>query len=143
MYAVTHALMYCYRFNLFPWQLPPQHTVEILRRSETLLFACLDEQDYDLAGILLLRMATVLQVYTLECGCSFAFRCLLPCEDKAGFLPAPRLDCKSLQSLTVPIRERTFMPPHTTRVCNGTALFSTPQSNWQPLKFDSTSVEAG
>ncbi|OOG64871.1 hypothetical protein B0E46_05615 [Rhodanobacter sp. B04] len=91
IYAFTHALIYCSRFNLQPLRLPrPRHL--ILAEAEGALARCLDDQDYDLAGELLL--AWPLTGKSWSPAATFGFRVLAQVEDAAGFLPAPitRLD---------------------------------------------------
>lgn len=91
IYAFTHALLYCSRFNLQPLRLPrPRHL--ILAEAEGALARCLDDQDYDLAGELLL--AWPLTGKSWSPAATFGFRVLARVEDAAGFLPAPitRLD---------------------------------------------------
>ncbi|PWK92863.1 DUF6895 family protein [Fulvimonas soli] len=90
-YAFTHALMYCARFGRPPLRLPrPRRAV--LAEAEGALAHCLDAQDYDLAGELLL--AWPLTGAAWSPAAAFAFRVLARVVDEAGFLPAPgtRLD---------------------------------------------------
>lgn len=91
IYAFTHALLYCSRFNLHPLRLPRPRQL-ILAEAEGALARCLDDQDYDLAGELLL--AWPLTGKSWSSAAAFGFRVLARVEDAAGFLPAPitRLD---------------------------------------------------
>jgi hypothetical protein len=91
VYAFTHALMYVADFNLVPQELPRPRSA-ILADAEAALARCLDDQDYDLAGEVLLAWPLTGASWTP--GGAFGFRVLARVEDDAGFLPAPstRLD---------------------------------------------------
>ena len=91
VYAFTHALMYVTDFNIKPQRLPRPRRV-ILTEAEAALAFCLDEQDYDLGGEVLL--AWPLTGKSWSAAATFGFRVLASVEDKAGFLPTPgtRLD---------------------------------------------------
>lgn len=91
VYAFTHALMYVTDFNLVPQRLPRSRAA-ILADAEAALARCLDDQDYDLAGEVLLAWPLTGTSWT-PAG-AFGFRVLARVEDDAGFLPAPstRLD---------------------------------------------------
>lgn len=84
MYAFTHALMYATDFGIHPVPLPRPRRV-VLAEAEALLAYCLDEQDYDLAGEVLLSWP--LTGVSWSPAAVFAFRVLARVEDKAGFLP--------------------------------------------------------
>jgi len=84
VYAFTHALMYARDFNLRPQRLPRKKTT-ILAEAEAALARCLDEEDYDLGGEILL--AWPLTKTEWSPAAMFAFRVLASVEDKAGFLP--------------------------------------------------------
>jgi hypothetical protein len=84
IYAFTHALMYVTDFNLIPALLPRRRAL-ILAEAEALLARCLDEQDYDLAGEVLLSWP--LSGKAWSAAAAFGFRVLARVEDKAGFLP--------------------------------------------------------
>jgi hypothetical protein len=86
VYAFTHALMYASNFNVYHRQLPRPRAV-ILAEAETALARCLDEQDYDLGGEVLL--AWPLTGKSWSAAAAFGFRVLARVEDEAGFLPAP------------------------------------------------------
>jgi hypothetical protein len=86
IYAFTHALMYVTDFNLVPALLPRRRAL-ILAEAEALLAHCLDEQDYDLSGEVLLGWP--LSGKPWSAASAFAFRVLAHVEDKAGFLPTP------------------------------------------------------
>lgn len=91
VYAFTHALMYVTDFQVRSVRLPRPRPV-ILAEAETALARCLDEQDYDLAGEVLL--AWPLTGKSWSPPATFGFRVLARVEDQAGFLPASstRLD---------------------------------------------------
>ena len=84
IYAFTHALMYLADFSLQPrWR--RRERTRITADAETALARCLDEEDYDLAGEVLLAWPLT--------GCrwspqaTFGFGVLARVEDQAGFLP--------------------------------------------------------
>lgn len=86
IYAFTHALMYVRDFNIRPGRLPRPRSV-ILVEAEAALAGCLDAEDYDLGGEVLL--AWPLTGKSWSAAAAFGFRVLARVEDKAGFLPAP------------------------------------------------------
>ena len=86
VYGFTHSLMYLRDFNQNPLPLPRDHAV-ILSEAEASLARCLDEQDYDLGGEVLLSWP--LTGTRWSAGAIFGLRVLRTVEDKAGFLPAP------------------------------------------------------
>jgi hypothetical protein len=83
--------MYVTDFNIQPWRLPRRRKF-ILADAEAVLARCLDDQDYDLTGEVLL--AWPLTGRTWGASAAFGFRVLAHVEDQAGFLPSPstRLD---------------------------------------------------
>jgi Domain of unknown function (DUF6895) len=85
IYAFTHSLMYISDLNIPPWRLPrPRST--ILADAESALARCLDDQDYDVAGELLLTWP--LTGTSWGASAAFGFRVLAHVEDRAGFLPS-------------------------------------------------------
>ena len=96
IYAFTHALMYVTDFNVCPRRLPRQRDV-ILAEAEAALARSLDEQDYDLAGEVLL--AWPLTGKSWSAAAAFGFRVLAHTEDRAGFLPAPSTRLERLHQL--------------------------------------------
>lgn len=115
IYAFTHALMYVRNFNHRPHALPrPQD--EILAEAEGALARCLDEEDYDLAGEVLL--AWPLTAANWSSMAAFGFRVLARVEDKVGFLPAPNTRLERLQRLAGDQRSRYLLATayHTTYV---------------------------
>ena len=86
LYAFTHALMYFRDFNIRPRRLPRARPV-ILAEAEAALARCLDEEDYDLGGEVL--MAWPLTGPSWSSAAAFGFRVLAGAEDEHGYLPAP------------------------------------------------------
>lgn len=87
-YAFTHAMMYASDFGMRKVRLPrPKHVVML--EAADLLARCLDEENYDLGGEVLLAWPLAGAEWTPEA--SFAFRVLLRAEEEAGVLPAPGL----------------------------------------------------
>ncbi|MGI8991548.1 MAG: DUF6895 family protein [Bryobacteraceae bacterium] len=73
IYAFTHALMYATDLNLRPRQLP-RGRVAILAEADVALARCLDEQDYDLGGEVLLAWPLTGKLWSA--AASFGFRVL-------------------------------------------------------------------
>jgi hypothetical protein len=91
VYAFTHALMFASeirqrRTRLF------RPRADLLADAEILLAGCVDDEDYDLAGEVLL--AWPLTGRSWSTTATFAFRTIVYVEDEAGFLPSAgtRLD---------------------------------------------------
>jgi len=91
VYAFTHAMMYVTDFNISPWRLPRRRST-ILAEAEAVLARCLDDQDYDLGGEVLLGWPLTGRSWGPTAA--FGFRVLTHVEDQAGFLPSTstRLD---------------------------------------------------
>jgi hypothetical protein len=96
VYAFTHALMYAANFNHLPDPLPRRSSV-ILAEAEAALGRCLDEQDYDLGGEVLL--AWPLTRVKWSAVAAFSFRVLARVEDRAGVLPSQATSVKRLSML--------------------------------------------
>jgi hypothetical protein len=96
IYAFTHALMYVTDFNLQPMPLPRSRLV-ILAEAQAALARCLDEQDYDLTGEVLLSWP--LTGKSWSAAAAFTFRVLAHVEDKAAFLPTPSTRISELRAL--------------------------------------------
>jgi hypothetical protein len=94
LYAFTHAVMYATGLELTPAALPRTRAVT-LAEAEAALARCLDAQDYDLAGEILL--AWPLTGKSWSAAAAFAFHVLAGVEDKAGFLPTPATRVSELQ----------------------------------------------
>jgi hypothetical protein len=86
LYAFTHALMYFRDFNIRPRRLPRARPV-ILAEAEAALARCLDEEDYDLGGEVL--MAWPLTGPSWSSAAAFGFRVLAGAEDEHGSGPRP------------------------------------------------------
>jgi len=96
IYAFTHALMYVSDRNIRPRRLPRQRAI-ILAEAEAALARCLDEQDYDLGGEVLL--AWPLTGKSFSPAATFGFRVLAGVEDVVGFLPSPATRMQRLNNL--------------------------------------------
>ena len=96
LYAFSHALMYVGDFGIRPsrW---PRPTAEICADADGALARCLDDQDYDLAGEVLL--AWPLTGSPWSATATFSFRVLAAVEDEAGFLPSHSIDLERLRTL--------------------------------------------
>jgi len=96
VYAFTHALIYVTDFNLLTRPLP-RPASEILAEAEAALGRCLDEEDYDLGGEVLL--AWPLTGKPWGAAAVFGFRVLARVEDQAGFLPCSSTRLQRLNEL--------------------------------------------
>jgi hypothetical protein len=96
LYAFTHALMYVTDAHLPPKRLPRRRT-DILADGEAALSRCIDEEDYDLAGELLLAWPLTHSHWSATAA--FAFQTLAQVEDEAGFLPSAGTKLKHLDRL--------------------------------------------
>jgi hypothetical protein len=106
IYAFTHALMYLRGFNVSPRRLPrPRHV--ILEEAEVALAWCLDEQDYDLGGEVLL--AWPLTGRSWSAAATFGFSVLAHVEDKNGILPASSTRSDRMSELGGDYRANYFM----------------------------------
>jgi len=103
MYAFTHSLMYAADFNRSARNLP-RRRAEILSEAEAMLARSLDEEDYDLAGEVLLTWP--LTGKSWSAGAAFAFRILARVEDEAEFLPSLSTNKATLQKLEGDDRKR-------------------------------------
>jgi hypothetical protein len=88
--------MYLTDFNLLPEPLPRRAST-ILAEAEGALARCLDEQDYDLGGEVLL--AWPLTQAPWSAAATFGFRVLARVEDQAGFLPSQATNLQRLNQL--------------------------------------------
>jgi hypothetical protein len=95
IYAFTHALMYFRDFNIRPRRLPRARSV-VLAEAEAALARCLEEQDYDLGGEVL--MAWPLTGASWSATATFGFRVLARVEDDHGYLPAPGMQPRRLDA---------------------------------------------
>lgn len=90
-YAITHAVMYA---SFGRGEIPDVDVDELFQIIETLLIRYMDEQNYDIAGELL--MAWPLLQRAMDPIAAFALDCLFKIEAKVGFLPSPGLDTSML-----------------------------------------------
>lgn len=106
VYAFTHALMYVTDFNISARRLP-RHRNVICAEAEAALARCLDEEDYDLAGEILLTWP--LTGNSWSAAAAFGFRVLASVEDQAGFLPTASTRIQRLDGLEGEKRESYFL----------------------------------
>ncbi len=106
VYAFTHALLYGRDLDCMPLPLPRTRD-EVLGEAEAALARCLDEEDYDLAGEVLLAWPYTGTAKDAANGgetvwsaaAAFGFEVLTRVEDRAGFLPSPATRVNTLRSL--------------------------------------------
>lgn len=103
LYAFTHAVMYARDFDIAPLPLPRSRAA-ILAEAEGALARCLDEEDYDLGGEVLL--AWPLTGRSWSAPAAFGFRVLAAVEDRAGFLPSAGTRLDRLRELEGQDREK-------------------------------------
>jgi hypothetical protein len=103
LYAFTHALMYVSGFNVSPWPMP-RDSEAIRSEAQGMLARCLDEQDYDLAGEVLLTWP--LTGYTWSAAAVFTLLVLTKVEDQAGFLPSPATRVQTMAGLSSTDRKK-------------------------------------
>jgi hypothetical protein len=89
VYALTHTLLYATDFGGASPRLP-RPAEQILADARSALAGALDDDDFDLAGELLLAWS--LLDAEPEPAASFAFRVLAKVEDEVGFLPSLAID---------------------------------------------------
>ena len=95
-YGFTHLIMYCTDFGHSAGRFPRRRSV-ILNEAGSLLAKCLDEEDYDLAGELL--MAWPLMGVHWSASAAFGFRVLARVEDQVGLLPGGTTRANRVNSL--------------------------------------------
>ena len=130
VYSLTHAIMYT---AFGGKKIPNVDTDELLQRVEALLVRYMDEQDYDIAGELL--MAWPLLKKPMSPIAMFALNCLLYIENKVGFLPAPGLDLTMIEGKEQ-LARRTYIYSinyHTVLVMG--LLCSSLLENWDNIKI--------
>jgi hypothetical protein len=103
IYAFTHALIYGTDLGNIQLRLPRPRAV-IFAEAEAALAQCLDDEDYDLAGEVLLAWPLTGRRWSTVA--TFGFAVLARVEDEAGFLPAPTTRLGRLRELEGPARER-------------------------------------
>jgi hypothetical protein len=87
-YAFTHAVMYASDFGMRKVRLARPRRV-VMAEAADLLARCLDEENYDLGGEVLLAWPLLGAAWTPEAA--FGFRVVMRAEEEAGVLPAPGL----------------------------------------------------
>ena len=97
IYAYTHAMMYFTDLGERRVRLPRQK-VSTLADAEAAVACCLDQQDYDLCGEILLSWPYLSTPWNATAV--FAFRVLTSVEDKVGFLPSPLTRLARFNSLS-------------------------------------------
>lgn len=103
VYAFTHAVMFATDLGARSPGLPRPRAA-IAADAEAALARCLDEQDYDLGGEVLLTWPLLRRPWSA--AAAFGFHCLARVEDEAGFLPAPVIPLERLATLTGEARAR-------------------------------------
>ena len=106
VYAFTHAIMYMSDLGERKVRLPRSKN-EILADAEATLACCLDRQDYDLCGELLLAWPYLSASWSATAA--FAFHVLARVEDVVGFLPASLTRLDRYNSLSEDKRSRYAM----------------------------------
>jgi hypothetical protein len=96
LYAYTHTLMYLTDRHLSRKRVP-RRRADLLLDAEAALAWCLDDQDYDLAGEILLAWPLIGAPWSA--AAAFAFQTLALVEDEAGFLPSAGTRLKHLDKL--------------------------------------------
>jgi hypothetical protein len=141
-YAFTHALMYMRDFNIQPLALPRRRG-ELLAEAEAMLARCLDEQDYDLCGELLL--AWPLTGKSWSSPAAFGFRVLTKIEDEAGFLPAASTRLQRIAKLHDDERDRYLLGTayHTIYVMGLLCAISLQPGRTPPVFMSSTASTRG
>jgi len=98
MYEFTHALIYTTGFNLLRPQRLPRPVPEILAEAEGALARCLDEEDYDVGGEILMSWPLTRQPWST--AAVFGFRVLASVQDQEGFLSCKKTKPEQLTELT-------------------------------------------
>lgn len=103
VYALTHAIMYA---TFGGKEISGLDATEQLLTVEALLVRFMDEQNYDIAGELL--MAWPLLRKPMTPAAKFAMECMIEIEERVGFLPAPGLDRSKVEGKEIGER-RTYI----------------------------------
>lgn len=102
-YGFTHLMMYSTDFGFHSTKFPGNVDFA-LDQASSLLAKCIESEDYDLAGELLLTWPLTGSKWDPQAV--FAFRLLATLEDKIGFLPCANIDLPYLSTLEGLQRER-------------------------------------
>jgi hypothetical protein len=94
-YAFTHALMYAGELGSRVPRLPRRRAVEA--DAEAALGGCLDDEDFDLGGEMLLTWPLLRRPWSA--AATFGFACLAAIEDEAGFLPGLSVSTEAFAAL--------------------------------------------
>ncbi len=94
-YAFTHALMYAGELGARVPRLPRRPAVEA--DAEAALGRCLDDEDFDLGGEVLLTWPLLRRPWSA--AATFGFACLAAIEDEAGFLPGLSVSTEAFAAL--------------------------------------------
>ncbi|HVF61188.1 MAG TPA: hypothetical protein VNJ70_15380 [Thermoanaerobaculia bacterium] len=103
VYAFTHAVLFATDLGARTPRLP-RSGAAIAADAEAALAWCLDDQDYDLGGEVLLTWPLLRRRWSA--AATFGFHCLARVEDEAGFLPAPVISLERLATLAGEARAR-------------------------------------
>jgi len=103
IYAFTHAIMYIADFGERTAELPRPKR-DILADADATLACCLDDQDYDLCGEILLAWPYLKAKWSLTA--IFALRVLARLEAMVGFLPSPLTQLDKYNSVAEEERPR-------------------------------------
>lgn len=96
VYAFTHALMYATGLGSQVSRLP-RSQLAVEADAEAALGRCLDDQDYDLGGEVLLTWPMLRRRWSA--AATFGFACLADIEDEAGFLPGLSVSIEAFAAL--------------------------------------------
>jgi hypothetical protein len=102
-YALTHLFMYCTDFGFRPGRFPRKRAL-ILDEASSLLAKCLDSEDYDLGGEVVL--AWPLTGAPWSASAAFGFRVLAGVEDAIGVLPGGTTRADRLSRLEGQAKDR-------------------------------------
>lgn len=103
LYAFTHCLLFSTDLGARPMRfLRPGGA--IAADAQAALARCLDLQDFDLAGELLMTWPLLRRRWST--AASFGFLCLVQAEEEAGFVPAPGMSLRGAAALSGDERTR-------------------------------------
>jgi hypothetical protein len=140
-YGFTHLLFYLtdFGYRSHPDLVRAQTT--IVNEAECLIARCLDGEDYDLAGELLMTWPLLGAPWSP--GAAFAFRVLASVEDEAGLLPCGHVDVTRLEGLDGDERVRYALGTayHTAFVMGFLCALCLRGNNAPPARFADRSYE--
>lgn len=127
VYAFTHSLIYITDFGR--QDRLPRARGKLIADAESALARCLDEDDFDLSGEVLLTWP--LLCVRWSAASSFAFRVLTRVEDEVGFLPSLSLSEERYRELVGAARQRyTIAAAYHTVYVMGLLCAAMLQSRW-------------